>query len=153
MPSVYIETTIPSYYYTARTSAQAVAWHRQTRLWWDHVRSGYSLVTSEAVLAELANAPSDRAVVRRSLLEGVSLLELGAAVDRIAAEYIAQRLMPNDGGLDAVHVAAASLHGIDYLLTWNCKHLANANKAKHLAAINSKLGLHVPGLFTPYTLV
>jgi hypothetical protein len=74
-------------------------------------------------------------------------------VHRIAAEYIAHRLMPDDGGLDAVHVAAASFHGVDYLLTWNCKHLANANKTKHLAAINRRLGLHIPGLVTPYTLV
>jgi hypothetical protein len=61
--------------------------------------------------------------------------------------------MPADARGDAAHLAMASLHGIDFLLTWNCKHLANANKTGHIRVINQRLGLHVPVLSTPMTLV
>ena len=87
------------------------------------------------------------------MLDGMRLLELGPPVDRIVAEYVAHRLMPADSGMDAVHVAAASLHAIDFVLTWNCTHIANASKARHLSVINARLGLHVPALVTPYNLV
>ncbi len=152
MASVYIETTIPSFYYTSRKSVQALAWHKQTRHWWDHLRHKYTLVTSTAVIDELEQAPPERAAPRLALLEGVTLLQVDPRVDGVVAEYIAHHLMPDDGGRDAVHVALASVHAVDFVLTWNCTHLANVNKARHLTTINARLGLLVPALVTPYYL-
>ena len=67
--------------------------------------------------------------------------------------YIQHRVMPNDPVGDALHLALASFHKFDYLLTWNCEHLANANKFGHIRRVNALLGLHVPALVTPQQLI
>ena len=136
MRTVYVETTIPSFYFSSRRSAQAVAWRKQTRAWWKAQSNGFRLVTSIVVIQELNKAPG----------------RMAAEVERIAAYYIQHRLMPSTAELDAVHVALASYHGADFLLTWNCRHLANANKSRHLSVLNRRLGLPVPMLLTPYNL-
>src|ERR1041384_1623845 len=153
MASVYIETTIPSFYYSTRRSIQSLAWRAQTRTWWDRFRYPYDLCTSGAVLAELSNAPAPRAAPRLRMLEIVRTLPPHDEVDRIAEFYMKHRLMPRTAGLDALHVAFASHYEIDFLLTWNCRHIANANKAEHLAVLNHRLGLRSPIMVTPYTLV
>lgn len=150
---MYIETTIPSYYFETRTSAEAVAWRRATRRWWDHARSEYTLVTSEVVLAELDLAPRSRAESGASLLSGLPLLERTDRVVAAAEFYIENRLVPQRAVADAMHLALASVHRIDYLLTWNCRHLANVNKTRHIAAINARLGLGIPVVTTPLTLL
>jgi predicted nucleic acid-binding protein len=150
--TVYIETTVPSFYHSTRQSIQALAWRAQTRRWWDNYRKAFDLCTSEAVILELAKAPRARAQARISMLEGVPLLPLSPEVDGVAATYLAHQLMPATAIADAVHVALASVYGADFLLTWNCQHLANANKARHLEVINARLRLHVPRMVTPYNL-
>ena len=87
------------------------------------------------------------------LLEPVTLLDEPPIVRDVAAFYIRQKLMPKGDGGDAVHLAMASVHQCDFLLTWNCQHLANANKVRHLGVLNARLGLAVPVLATPLTLV
>ena len=67
--------------------------------------------------------------------------------------YIEQKLMPAEAGGDAVHLALASMHSMDFLLTWNCRHLANANKIQHMAVLNGRLRLHLPVITTPLTLM
>lgn len=153
MPSAYIETTIPSFYHSTRGSIQAVAWRAQTRTWWDRHRFRYDLYTSDAVFAELRNAPAGRAEPRLQMLAEAHVLAPSPDVERIAAYYISHRLMPGSAGLDALHMAFASFYGIDFLLTWNCRHIANANKAEHLAVLNRRLRISVPLMVTPYTLV
>ncbi len=153
MPSVYIETTIPSFYHSTRRSLQALAWRAQTRTWWDRFRFRYGLCTSDAVIAELNNAPAPRAEPRLRMLDDVRTLPPHADVDRIAEFYMKHRLRPRAAGLDALHVAFASHYQIDFLLTWNCRHIANANKAAHLAVLNQRLGLPAPVMVTPYTLI
>ncbi|HYE61630.1 MAG TPA: type II toxin-antitoxin system VapC family toxin [Phycisphaerales bacterium] len=152
-PTVYIETTIPSYYFETRTTARAVAWREATRQWWNRHRAGYSLVTSSFVLNELALAPAAKSAPGASLLAGRPILESSPEVERIAGEYIRRRVMPASAVGDAAHLAACSLHGVNFLLTWNCKHLANANKASHIRFVNEQLGLSVPILTTPLELV
>lgn len=71
----------------------------------------------------------------------------------MAAEYIRRKLMPTGAVGDAAHLAMASVHAIDFVLTWNCKHLANANKFRHIRTVNEQLGLAVPILTTPLALV
>lgn len=153
MASVYIETTIPSYYFETRKNAEAVAWRLTTVRWWQRARDAFELVTSSVVDAELDAAPSVKAQSCKRLIATLPRLDVNAEVTQVAKEYIAQRLVPRRAVADSFHLALASVHRIDHLLTWNCKHLANVNKAKHLAVINRRLGLTVPTVATPYTLL
>ncbi|MCW5776722.1 MAG: type II toxin-antitoxin system VapC family toxin [Phycisphaeraceae bacterium] len=153
MRTVYVETTIPSFYTDTRRSATIVAWREATRTWWDHSRHKYRLCTSAFVLAELERIPGPRGASCVRMLESVRLLDPTPDFDDVVRAYVRHRLMPRDAAGDAAHLALASLHGIDFLLTWNCRHLANMNKAVHLGRINSRLGLHVPTLTTPLTLM
>lgn len=153
MPTVYIETTIPSFYFETRRSPSIIAWRDATRMWWDHHRAGYSLCTSGFVLAELERAPGPKAGLALDIVSGIKVLDDHPRLDEVVAYYVAHRLMPEDARGDAAHLAMASLHGIDFLLTWNCRHLANMNKAEHVRVLNARLGLKVPTLTTPLTLM
>jgi predicted nucleic acid-binding protein len=153
MPSVYIETTIPSYYHETRTNPQAVAWRDITRRWWDEHRENYELVASQIVIDELRRAPAAKAGPILTLVADLPRLELDEVVRHTAAYYLEQYLVPRDALADALHVALCSVHGVGFLLTWNCRHLANANKARHLTALNTRLGLAVPIITTPFSLL
>jgi predicted nucleic acid-binding protein len=153
MATVYIETTIPSFYYETRTSAAMVALKQATRRWWDHLRHHYDLVTSEFVFAELRRGPAGKANSASELLAGVQILEDRPEAREVAAYYIEHKLMPQGAAGDAAHLAMASVHGVEFLLTWNCTHLANANKATHLRVLNTRLGIPVPIITTPLSLV
>jgi predicted nucleic acid-binding protein len=151
--SVYVETTIFSFYHDERATPEVVVMREWTREWWDNYRSQYDLVTSTAVLAEL-----DRGVLAHRARALAMALRLPAIpVDSDAAEiaevYIRRKVMPADPAGDALHLALASVHKTDYLLTWNCKHLANANKFDHIRRVNTLLGLAVPALVTPLELM
>jgi hypothetical protein len=153
MATVYIETTIPSYYYSARKSAQAIAWRAATRRWWAESRPLHRCVTSEFVFSELRRTPGPDATAAMALLDGVPVLEHTRRTREVAQHYIDQMLMPRGATGDAAHLALASVHGIDFVLTWNCEHLANANKTPHLRTLNARLKLPVPTLTTPYELM
>ena len=151
--TVYIETTIPSYYHETRRTPSAIAWREATRRWWDRYRTGYTLVTSKYVLAELGLAPSVKQAQMLDLISQVPLVEEPPGLDDVVAYYVEHHLMPVDAQGDAAHLALASMHAIDFLLTWNCRHLANANKIQHIGVLNGRLGLHVPVITTPLTLL
>jgi hypothetical protein len=87
------------------------------------------------------------------LVTELPILEITEAVAEIVAGYIRHRLMPADPAGDALHLALASYHRCDFLVTWNCQHLANANKFGHLRRVNGLLGLYVPVLATPLELL
>lgn len=147
---VYVETTIFSYYFDTRPT---VAIHAErTRKWWDDERHLYECFASEVVVEELSDGVypwQADALQLASTLEWVDMLP---EVQEIAKQYWAHRLMPRFPIRDAVHVAAATYHGIDYLLTWNCSHLANANKTRQLEIINRRLGFASPQIITPLNL-
>lgn len=153
MPSVYIETSFPSFYFETRTSPLMQVWHEATRAWWDHHRNHYDLVTSEVVLREVAAAPRAKAEVMSKLIRDLPLLNVDQHVAEIANQYLKHKLVPADAIADALHIAIASYHAIDFLLTWNIKHLANANKRRHLATLNARLGIEVPTITTPELLI
>lgn len=149
-PTVYVETTIPSYYCDGRL--ELLADITRTRQWWDTEREDYECYVSEAVLSELAegNYPSQRDCL--ALVKGIPEVVITEEIEQIAAVYQARRLMPRDPVRDSLHVAIASFYRMDFLLTWNCKHLANANKTRHLRELNLEMGLSIPELVTPYQL-
>lgn len=124
-----------------------------TRRWWAGAHELYTLVTSEAVLLELRSGqyPSQEAALE--LVQDLPLLEVTPAVAEIVEAYVQHRLMPADPSFDALHLAMASYHKCEFLVTWNCQHLANANKYGHIRRVNNLLGLYVPVLATPLELL
>lgn len=151
-PRVYVETTIPSFYYEARSAPDIVARREWTRRWWSDAAGRDELVTSEAVLDELTNGPPGRSADWLGLIRDLPLLPVEPAVAEVVQAYIRHRLMPAAPG-DALHLALASYHKCDFLVTWNCRHLANANKFGHIRRVNALLGLFVPALVTPLELL
>jgi predicted nucleic acid-binding protein len=150
MTAVYIETTIPSFFHTARTDTRSLAKQRWTRDWWDEIAPGFELHSSDAVIAELARGTlEDLKAQRIALISDLNLLEVRDEVLDIATIYIDRLIMPRDGAGDALHLAIASFYSLDVLLTWNCKHLANPNKFGHIHRVNAELGLTSPLLTTP----
>lgn len=152
-PRVYVETTIPSFYYEMRTAPDIVARRQWTRQWWSGAPSRYELVTSSAVLDELAGGKLERGAERLALVARLPLVPVEAAIIEIVQAYVRHKLMPADPAGDALHLALASYHRCDFLLTWNCQHLANANKFGHMRRVNAMLGLFVPSLVTPLELL
>jgi predicted nucleic acid-binding protein len=123
-----------------------------TRRWWDNQRLNYYLVTSEYTLIELnrGSYPNKGGIL--DLIQGIETFSIGDDIDNIAEVYMREYVMPKGAAGDAFHLACASYHKIDYLLTWNCLHLANANKAQHIHITNGKLGLFTPSIVTPLQL-
>ncbi len=154
-PKIYVETTIPSFYYETRRDAAAVARRQWTRRWWDKYRPDYQLLTSVAVLGELQSDsyPAQKQVKCLALMQSLPLVAIEPEVVEIVEVYIKHKVMPSDPAGDALHLALASYHKCDFLLTWNCRHLANANKFGHIRRINTLLGLFVPDLLTPLELL
>lgn len=151
----YVETTIPSFYYGTRTEPELVARRNWTRTWWSGAAERYELVTSPVVLQELAAGTRIELVrLRSALLHGIPLILPSPATDEIVRAYLRHKLMPaKPTSADAAHLALASHHRCDLIVTWNCAHLANPNKAVHIRRINTALGLHVPALVTPQELL
>ena len=153
LPRVYVETTIPSFYHETRTAPEIVARREWTRQWWSTAAARYELVTSPAVLDELGSGPSDRSGAWLALVADLPVLTVSPAIVEIVQAYIRHKLMPANPTGDALHLALASYHKCDFLVTWNCEHLANANKFGHIRRINTMLGLFVPALVTPMELL
>jgi len=106
-----------------------------------------------AVLTELSAGIAERSAERLSLLQHLPLLPVDPAIIDIVATYILHKVMPRDPAGDALHLAIASFHKCDFLVTWNCQHIANANKFGHIRRVNTLLGLFVPALVTPLELL
>lgn len=153
MKTVYIETSIPSFYYETRTEPEMIARKNWTREWWDKHRNQYNIVTSNGVIAELQEGEYPSQQDALNLLSPVSKLDVPDEIADIIDAYISNHLMPRERLGDALHLAIASFHKCDFLLTWNCSHIANANKFEHIRIINTRLGLFVPALITPIELL
>lgn len=148
--SVYLDTTIPSYYFDKRESLQYPC--EITRKWWNEERQNFNIFISPETIAELSRGDYPE---KGKILEFVSQLEPlepWPEINQIVDYYIENTLMPKDERGDAVHLAYASYYKIDFLLTWNCNHLANANKKQHIKIINVKLDLFTPEIITPLEL-
>ena len=152
-PIVYVETSIPSFYHEVRTDADMVARRQWTRRWWATAQDRHELVTSDAVIHELEGGDYPSRAECLSLMAPLPLLAVAPAVSDIVGTYIARHVMPGDTAGDALHLALASFHRCDFLVTWNCQHLANANKFGHIRRVNTLLGIHVPALVTPLELL
>jgi hypothetical protein len=151
---IYVETTIPSFYTETRTDLETRVRRDWTREWWHMRKDGQILVTSAVVLNELKRIPdATRREASLNLVKPLELVPYDEQVADLAELYIHHRLMPREVGGDADHLALASLRRCDMLVTWNCRHLANANKIAHIRKVNAWMELPTPLLVTPLELI
>ena len=150
METVYIETSVVSYL-TARISHDLVVASRQrlTREWWAKRRGSFHCVTSQEVLDE-ASAGDSASVARRvAALRDIPRIAGGSAARQLAVELMTAGLFPPNAAVDALHLTIATLEKVDYLLTWNYRHLANAVILHRLEKFLAQRGLLLPRVCTP----
>jgi len=153
-PTVYIETSVISYF-TARPSRDlVVAAHQQlTSDWWRLGLPALEAYVSPIVLDEVSQGDPVAARKRLEVVEPFGVLELVPAIRRLADLYFDATNLPEKARADAYHVAIAVWHGMDYLVTWNCQHIAGARVKRIVEATNRKQGLLTPVICTPEELM
>jgi predicted nucleic acid-binding protein len=153
-PKIYLETTIPSYL-TSRPSRDLVmAAHQQiTREWWDTQRDAFDLFVSQMVLDEVSSGDPEAAARRLGLLKPLPLLNPHDEEAELAQALLKQAALPARAAADALHIAIAVVNGMDYLLTWNCTHIANAALRNRIETVCRSKGFEVPIICTPEELL
>lgn len=153
-PKIYIETTIPSYL-TARPSRDLIiaGHHQLTREWWDNERGDFDLNVSQFVIQECSAGDPEMAKRRLKILAGITILPISPAVIPLAETLINKGPLPRKAEIDAVHISVAATSGMDYLLTWNCKHIANAKMQDAIRELCIKAGFKPPVICTPEELL
>jgi hypothetical protein len=152
-PTVYVETSVVSACSDPSDHAVSQAQRILTIEWWQQQRPYFDLFYSQAVVAELTRVDFPGRLEAIALLDDMTMLPITPAVEGAAEAYRRHLVMPSEDMGDAVHLAVACVHEVDYLLTWNCRHLANTNKIRHIRTVNMRLGLCTPELLTPEMLV
>ena len=149
MASVYIETTIPSYL-TAWCSPELsmAAKQQTTRQWWDERRQQFDLFISDAVLLEASGGDPDAAQRRLKVLDGIPVLNPLPEADEIVVALVDRLSLPVRALTDAAHIALCIVHGMDYLLTWNCTHIANATFQRIIHDVCDDFGFAMPVICT-----
>jgi len=137
-PRLYIETTIPSYLVSSPSRDLVVAGHQQiTRLWWDERRDKFEVFISQFIIDEVSAGDQTQAQKRLSIIEPFAQLEITEDVLYLAEALLSSDIIPKRAATDAAHIAIAAVHKMDYLMTWNCAHIANAtifNSVKRICA-------------------
>ena len=154
MQSVYVETTIPSYLASRPSSQPSIAVDQQaTREWWDQERMRFRLFTSAFTFDECSRGDTSAAERRLSYLAEIPELSVPEDLNLLEDDIIRLFQLPKKAFTDASHLALAIVHRMDYLLTWNCTHLANAVLQKELVEYCNYHDLHIPIVCTPETLI
>ena len=148
MSRVYIETSIVSYL-TARPSRDIVLAAHQTltRAWWRRRRT-YNLFVSQLALDEASAGDPEMRRRRLRVLTNLTVLPLTESATELARALIRHRALPQKATVDAFHIGVAAAHNVEYLLTWNCKHLANAAMRRRIEAVCKAQGLQPPIICT-----
>lgn len=150
---VYLETSVISYL-TARPSKTILgAAHQQLTLAWWETRNQYELLVSESVMRECGAGDPSAANKRLAVLTDIPLLLIGEQALVIAEALVEQGIVPSKAAEDALHIAVATVYGVDYLLTWNCRHIANPEIQRGIAAYLEQIGLFLPFICTPEELL
>ena len=152
--SVYIETSIVSYL-TARPSndIRSVSQQNITSEWWDFRRNEFDLFISEFVIIEASRGDKNAAAKRLAAIEGIAELEVLDTTAKLARLLISQGSLPTKAEIDAFHVAVVATHGVEFLLTWNCKHIANAIMRPKIEQVCRESGFEPPIICTPTELL
>jgi predicted nucleic acid-binding protein len=153
-PSVYVESTVVSYH-ASRKSRDLVVGARQlvTDRWWNSRLSGFAVYISQVVLEEIARGDSAAASRRLAAVEGFAVLRLTDEALALAQELLRRKAVPREYPEDAAHIAVASAHGMDYLVTWNFTHINNAERKHAIERIVTSHGLEPPVICSPEELM
>ncbi|HEY3965934.1 MAG TPA: type II toxin-antitoxin system VapC family toxin [Planctomycetaceae bacterium] len=153
-PRLYLETTIPSYLTAWPSRDLVVAAHQQmTKEWWRIRRDAFEVYISQFVLDEAGAGDAVAALERMEILKTLPLLDISDVVLDLAAALLQSGIIPQKAARDAAHIAVSAVHGVDYLMTWNCAHIANAMIAKTVQTICLQNGFSCPVICTPEELM
>jgi predicted nucleic acid-binding protein len=152
--TVYIETSIVSYL-TARPSRDLIvaAHQRITDEWWEKRRNHFQLYISSLVVEEAEQGDKEAAQKRLQILQDIPLLKWNSEISDLADQFVKQKALVEKARDDALHIATAALYHLDFLLTWNCRHIANEEIQKKIAKICAEMGYEMPRICTPQTLI
>ncbi len=153
-PTLYIETTIPSYL-KAKQSRDIIQTARQqiTSEWWDNRLNDFDIYISQIVIDEAGEGDSVASAKRMEMIREFSLLEITEQVINLAEKIIIEKIIPEKAVRDALHIAVATFHEMSFLLSWNCKHIANAEIIKRLRKTVADEGFELPVICTPEELL
>lgn len=150
LPKLYVETTIPSYLTARRSGGLRMAAHQAaTEEWWSDHRHEYELYISDLVLDEAGEGDAALAESRLAALAGIPSLDVNEEVDGLAVLLLGGGLIPAKAAQDAFHVAVSAVHGLDFLLTWNCAHINNPSIIRRMERICAAAGFACPVICSP----
>ena len=153
-PTVYLETTVIGYLAMRVSGILRVAANQQTtRDWWDNHRQGFDLFISRFVVDESSEGDPVAAKERLAFLGGIPLLQVSDDVNSLAESLLVGVPLPEKAAIDALHISVAAVNGIQYLLTWNCKHIANPSLRPRIERLCREMGYEPPVICTPHELL
>jgi hypothetical protein len=154
MESVYLETSFISYLVARASRDVVVAGHQQTTQdWWANRRSEFGCSVSQVVIDEASLGDPTEVQKRLAVINDLPALDVTEEAKALAKAIMAAGMLPPHAFPDAAHVAVSAVHAVDYLLTWNCKHLANAQIARRIEVACERLGYKMPIICTPEELM
>jgi len=149
-PKVYLETTVISYLVARPSKDSIINGHQRiTKAWWKRDRKNFEMYVSQAVLREISKGNPHFASLRLKMVKALPSLASTAEVERMADIFVHQGPIPPKVAEDALHISFAAVHGMHYLLTWNCRHIANAYIRERLEKICLSQGMRLPIICTP----
>ncbi len=154
LPRLYLETTIPSCLTARRSGNAVIAGHQETtREWWATCHERFELHVSQFVLDEAGAGDPEAARLRLEVLRGLPELPATQAALALAGALLAEGAVPEKARTDAAHIAVAAVHGMDFLVTWNCRHIANAEMEPRIREVCLRHGWRCPEICTPEQLL
>jgi predicted nucleic acid-binding protein len=154
MRTLYLETSVVSYLAARPTRDLVVAGHQQlTREWWERRRALFEIYVSQLVLQEAGAGDQEAAGRRLELLKGTPLVATTDEAVLLGRRLVESVPLPRKAAADALHIALAAVHGIEYLLTWNMTHIANAELRAEIERVCRSSGFEPPVLCTPEELM
>jgi predicted nucleic acid-binding protein len=155
LPKVYVETSVISYLVARRNQRDLLVASNQelTHEWWENRRDSFQLCVSAVVLAEASRGDPQFASARLDIARTLTLVETSEAAMEVANALIARAGLPQNAYEDALHIAIAATTGMDYLLTWNCKHIANGVIIPRVNRVVGSFGFEPPLIYTPQELM
>jgi len=153
-PTLYLETMVPSYYVAKPSTDIVLQGHQHiTHEWWHTRRDRYEIFVSELVVQEARRGDPDAAKRRCDAIAGFSMLRVTPEAVELAGVYLKTISLPSSAEADALHLALAVVNGMDYLVTWNCRHIARGSVMRALPIVNAERGLGTPTICTPEELL
>ena len=153
-PSIYLETSVIGCLAMRLSGVLRIAANQQvTREWWDNHRQRFDLFVSRYVIDECSRGDPQAAQERMAFLDGIPLLEVSDSVETLARALLTHVPLPAKASVDALHISVAALSGVEFLLTWNCKHIANPSLRLRIESVCRGMGCEPPVICTPQELL